>query len=506
MFTPDEIRREMERARTRRRNIDDGKSLPSTKELLRASGYLGGDMHWDMRTFADLAARRIRSKTRGATALKTGFQILALEGAGLQDLLEMRDLLKKHGDSVLGSQTSASFQLRLDMYAASMGHPPAMEAVTKECLWRAVETARRHDTFLYLKAAIGWHHMSLYRPFPAENLPGIGRLGENVLEAAFSVWDAVRATPAKPLPNDKPKNSEMSELQPDAPGFLTVLSEVANSDMVVGKRIADEFKDILKRPLPLAPVGDLQKVRQILIEEFPWANSVTGAILADIERKPHIHFRPTIMLGSPGAGKSRYCHRLFVLLGIAYRSYNAGGIADSSLGGTARQWNTACPSLPLSLFRQFRVANPGIVLDEIDKASNSRTNGSLFDTLLAMTEPESARCWYDPYLQAPIDLSALLWLGTANNIDDVPEQLRDRFRFLAFPEPTEDHLEALARTLMREIVEERGLHHGWVGALTWPELEALWKVWPGGSVRALRRYLEAVMTARENAAAQTEPN
>jgi len=146
------------------------------------------------------------------------------------------------------------------------------------------------------------------------------------------------------------------------------------------------------------------------------------------------------------------------------------------------------------------------VLDELDKASTNRTNGSLLDALLAMTELESAQCWYDPYVQAPINLSAVLWLGTANDAAEIPEPLRDRFRILAFSEPADHHLEPLARKLMREIAEERGLHQGWARPLTWTELEALWKVWPGGSVRALRRYLEGVLNARESEISEIPPN
>lgn len=506
MSNPDEIRREMDRLRERRRNIDDGESLPSTKELLRASGYMGGDLHWDLKTFADIAARRVRSKKRGATALKTGFQILALEGAELHDLLEMRALLKKHGSSVLGPQTSASFLMRLEMYAASLGHPPAMETVTKECIWRAVETPRRSDTFLYLRAAIGWHHMSLYRPFPAENLLGIGQLGENVLEAGYSVWDAVRVRPVMAALNDKPNEPEKSDPQPDAPGFLTVLSEVANSDLVVGKKIADEFKAILRRPLPIAPVGDLQKVRKTLIEEFPWASAVTNSLLTEIGAKAYIHHRPTILVGAPGSGKSRYCHRLYTLLNVSSRTFNCGGVADSTFSGTARQWSSGGPSLPLTLFRSFKTENPAVVLDEIEKASANRVNGSLFDALLAMTEPESASCWYDPYVQAPLNLTGVLWMGTANDIGGVPEPLRDRFRILRFGEPAADHLETLARPLLAGIVADRGLRTEWARPLTWDELEALWRVWDGGSVRALKRFVEGVLNAREVNATQKEPN
>jgi len=506
MFSPDAIRRDLERLRARRRNIDDGKSLPSTKDLLRASGYLGGDMYWDMRTFADIAARRVRSKKRGASALKTGFRNLALEGAGLNDLTEARDLLKKHGDTVLGAKTAASFILRCELYAASLEHPPALELVVRECLFQAIATPRSADTFSYIRAALGWLHIWRYGSFRADNLLAIGQLGENVLEAAYSAWDALRAPTAQPAVDATTTEPRKAMPQADAPGFLTVLAHVANADMTVGRKIADEFKAILKRPLPIAPVGNLQKVRETLIAEFPWTTQVTNTLLGDIGATPHIHHRPTILLGAPGCGKSRFCHRFYTLLGVPSRTFNCGGVADSSFSGTARQWSSGGPSLPLTLFRSFQIASPAIILDELEKASTNRTNGSLFDALLAMTEPESAKCWYDPYIQAPLNLTGLLWMGTANDIEDVPAVLRDRFRVLQFGAPAADHLESLARALMAEIVIERGMRTEWARPLTWAELDALWAVWDGGSVRALKRYLEGVLNAREAEATQVEPN
>lgn len=506
MFTPEDAQREMERLQARRQNIGSGKSLPTTRDLLRANGYMGGDLFWDMRTFSDIAARRIRSRKRGSKALKAGFQNLALDGAGLNELLEMSALLKKYGDSVLGAKTAWSFRLRCELYAAALEHPASTQRVLEECLRLSIFADRRIDTFLYLRAALGWLHMSLYKPFPADNLRGIGKLGESVLEAAYLMWDLRKSPPAKPAANEKPTEPEKTEPEPDAPGYLTVLAEVANSDMASGRNIANEFKAIVKQPLPLAPLVDIHDVRKTLIVEFPWASSVTDTILADIGAKPYIHHRPTILLGAPGSGKSRYCHRLYTLLGVKHRTFNCGGVADSTFSGTARQWSSAGPSLPLTLFRSFQTASPAIILDEIEKASTNRTNGSLFDALLAMTEPESARCWYDPYVQAPLNLTGVLWLGTANDIEDIPDVLRDRFRVLHFAEPGAEYLEPLARALMKEIVGERGMRSEWARPLTWAELEALWAVWDGGSVRALKRFLEAVLNAREVEATQVEPN
>lgn len=495
MSNPDAIRQEMERHRARRRNIEAGISLPTTKDLLRASGYMGGDLYADLHTFADIAARRVRGSSRNAGSLKTALQNLALEGLDLDDLLRVTALLKKVGNKVLGANATTAFVLRCEIYAATLGSPSAMETVFKECLDRAIDISRPAESYLYLKAALGWHRMARYRLIPSGDIVGVGQLGERVLETACLVSDAMKSQPANPVAQPKP--SEQVEPKPDEPGFLTVLSEVANSDLALGKKIAAEFKAIMNRPLPLAPKVDIWKVRSTLDTEFLWASRVTDTLLTEIGNKPFVHHRPTILLGPPGVGKSRYCHRLYKLLNIPFRTFNCGGVADSTFSGTARQWASGGPSLPLTLFRSFMTASPAVVLDEIEKASTNRNNGCLFDALLAMTEPESARCWYDPYVQAPLNLSGVLWIGTANEIADIPGVLRDRFRILQFEEPAGDDLEPLAQVLMAEIVAERGMRAEWALPLSGEELDALSEVWDGGSVRALKRYLEGVLNARE---------
>lgn len=136
----------------------------------------------------------------------------------------------------------------------------------------------------------------------------------------------------------------------------------------------------------------------------------------------------------------------------------------------------------------------------MDKVGTSRHNGNLHDALLGLLEPQSATRWFDPYLQAPVNLVAVLWLGTANSLQDWTGPLRDRVRVLKFPSPGPQHLSTLSAALMKQIAAERGQDVRWVLPLTGQELDALRSVWPGGSVRRLRRYLEGVLEARQTAA------
>lgn len=505
MALPDVLVRRMGLMQQHYRNVLHGSSLPTTKDLLRLCPYMANDLRRDMQVFADIAARRVRTNKSGASILKQAFQNLTQEGAALKDVLYARRMLTEHGENVLGTVTAEAFLARCELYAASLNHRPMVEKAWRRCFQLAADAENHIDAFLYLQAALGWYTVG-NKGWSKEDLRDIRYAGESTLDLAFAVWRAMR-TPAQPKSSESQlQESPKTSVTPDMAGHLTVLETVTNSDMPMGRRVADEFKKVLRVSLPMTRSKDIQVVQDRLIAEFPWTGTVTRILLAEAGARPSVHFRPTILLGPPGSGKTRYCHRLLTLLGIKHRTYSCGGVVDSSFSGTSRHWANAEPSVPLSLIRQFEVANPGIILDEIDKASESRHNGSLFDVLLAMTEPQSAASWYDPYIQAPINLSGVLWLGTANDASDIPSTLRDRFRILSFNAPRAEHLEALARTLMAEIVGERGLLAEWARPLSWDELDALWKVWDGGSVRALKRLLEGVLNAREAEATQAEAN
>lgn len=141
-------------------------------------------------------------------------------------------------------------------------------------------------------------------------------------------------------------------------------------------------------------------------------------------------------------------------------------------------------------------ASPGIILDELEKASTSRHNGSLFDCLLGLMEPGSASSWRDPYIQAQVDLSYVVWLATANSRSGIPPTLLDRMSPMEFPVPNQSHLPILANSILRRSLVSRGYDERWALPLDGEELEALSRAWPGGSIRQLQRLIEIVIDVR----------
>jgi hypothetical protein len=278
---------------------------------------------------------------------------------------------------------------------------------------------------------------------------------------------------------------------------LIVVREIGSPAVGEGKKIAEAYKSVVGVRLPLTPLPDLVAVRATLADEFPHAGAVIDAIMRDLGGRDHVRMKPTIFIGKPGCGKTTFSVRLLSVLGIRHQIYPCGGVADSSLAGTARHWSTGNVALPVGLAARYRTASPGVVLDEISRAGTGTHNGNMKDAMLSLVEPVSACRYLDPYLQSEVDLSAVVWLGTANDLESVPAPLRDRFRIIAFPSPGIEHLPALANRILQSLVEDQGLPSAWALPLDGVELEALAETWSGGSLRGLRKLVEGVAVSRD---------
>jgi ATP-dependent Lon protease len=99
-------------------------------------------------------------------------------------------------------------------------------------------------------------------------------------------------------------------------------------------------------------------------------------------------------------------------------------------------------------------------------------------------------------------LSQVSYLATANSLDPLPSPIRDRFRVVTFPKPTGDDLAALLPAVIADLARERGLDQSWMPPLDGVEYAAVTMNWRGGSVRRLRRIVEAVLRERDVRAAR----
>lgn len=302
----------------------------------------------------------------------------------------------------------------------------------------------------------------------------------------------------------QPVPLSMGEDEPDqefAPGTgMIVLTAIGSEDTERGHKIVGAWKELIGKRIPLAPLPELPEIRDRLRARFPQLHGLIDDLLTELAGRQSIEMRPLILSGPPGCGKTEFAVAFLRELGLPFEVYGCGGVNDSAIGGSARHWSTGQPALPVDLIRRHRIANPAIILDEIEKSGTGHHNGNLLDTLLGMLEPGSARAFHDPYLQAGVNLSRIIWIGTCNDASKLPSPLRDRCRIVDFPLPAEEHLPALATSCLEQLRQSRRLDRHWCPDLAPDELEALSEVWRGGSIRKLRRLVEGVVQARDRAA------
>ncbi|MGX4805521.1 AAA family ATPase [Bradyrhizobium guangdongense] len=283
------------------------------------------------------------------------------------------------------------------------------------------------------------------------------------------------------------------------PEHHLVVARLSDQEMKSPKLrdIIGPLKDVINTALPLVPTPPLHEARNALMFEFPYAVDVIDFALADLVGRTTVRFRPLLIRGDAGAGKSRFARRLAEVCGLHVWRTDASRSDGAVFGGTDRRWYSSEPCHSFLAIAQGRIANPLVLIDEIEKAATRSDYGRLWDCLLGFLEPETNCRYPDPALQTNLDLSQVSYVATTNSLDPLPSPIRDRFRIATFPKPTAKDLNALLPAVIADLARERGLDRNWVPPLDCAEREAVAKHWPGGSVRRLRRIVEAILRERD---------
>ncbi|GGE00627.1 hypothetical protein GCM10011390_19310 [Aureimonas endophytica] len=292
-----------------------------------------------------------------------------------------------------------------------------------------------------------------------------------------------------------PTSQSISELlgQPK----LAVVPKLEVAGTADQKSFMGQFAKLSLLRVPLVVAPDVEPIARDLARVWPHAGDVVRRILADVVPGQPVRLRPTLLVGDPGSGKTRLLAALTRRLGLPSVVFPCASVADGSFGGTPAQWSTRRASVPLELIRSNKIANPAVVLDELEKTGTSSHNGSLLHALLPMLERHSAETYFETALETNVNLSAVTFLATANSLDGIPAPLRDRFRVVVMPNPGLEHLDSLVDGIAMDVHDERGIPLRFFEGLAPDEVEVVGKVWGGGSLRKLRTAVEAALDHRD---------
>lgn len=242
---------------------------------------------------------------------------------------------------------------------------------------------------------------------------------------------------------------------------------------------------------------DLTEVRKKLDESHYGIEKVKTRIiefLAVKQMSKNLRSPIICLVGPPGVGKTSLAFSIAEAINRNFVKISVGGVNDESeIVGHRRTYLGANPGRIIQSMKKAKSSNPLFLIDEIDKMTKDY-KGDPASTLLEVLDPEQNKYFSDNYIEEEFDLSSVMFVATANNIEDIPDPLRDRLEIIELTGYTEyEKLDIAKRHLITKICKEHGLDRSYIKFDDKAILDIIRHYTKESGVRELERQLSNVI-------------